>query len=172
MIPNSQKVSIKKSIKEYDTHKLKEVIYGLISLLAVNISMFLHIESTTANQVLFTILGTAFGLWSATFFADILAHHITAKDKNSGDKIKKAFKASLGILKAARTPVVISIIGTFGFTTVYQVVISTIFVIVAQLFSVIILASIRKTNSFWENIGIMLVQALIFAIIIALKIGH
>lgn len=156
------------------TEKIKETIYGLITLLATNIGLLLHIEHTTTNQAFGLLLGTTVGLWLACFFADILAQNITVADKSERIHAKKhAFDASLGILVAGRMPVLFLFIAWLNFVQLKEAVIASIVAILVQLVLFSLLSFIHKRNDgLVVNLITMGIQTVLFVIIILLKLGH
>lgn len=123
------------------TAKVKETIYGLVSLLAVCLGMWLHLGETTAGQALGLVVGSAMGLWLACFFADLLAHSITVADKQERrHAYAHAFDASLGILHAVRMPVFFLVLAVFELIMVKTAVLSSIVALAVQLFIFVLLS--------------------------------
>lgn len=64
------------SLKQYSPTYLKERIYGSITILALNINFYIHIDHSTSTDMLVTILTTIIGLWLASLVSDILAEKL------------------------------------------------------------------------------------------------
>lgn len=155
------------------TAKVKETIYGLVSLLAVCLGMWLHLGETTAGQALGLVVGSAMGLWLACFFADLLAHSITVADKQERKHAyAHAFDASLGILHATRMPVLFLALAIIGWLSVSVALLSSIIAIIVQLIIFVLLSLYHKQNGLLANILTIAVQLGIFMVILALKVGH
>lgn len=157
-----------------NTEKLKETIYGLVTLFATCVGILLHITHTSAGGALGLMLGTAVSLWLACFFADILAQSITIADKTKRKHAyKHAFDASLGILIAGRMPVLFLAIAWLGFVSLKGAVIASLVAISVQLFLLTLLSLMhRKNDGLMVNLLTIGIQAVIFFIIIWLKVGH
>lgn len=155
------------------TAKVKETIYGLTSLLAVCLGLWLHLGETSAWQALALVSGSAVGLWLACFFADLLAHSITVADKHERrHAYAHAFDASLGILHAVRMPVFFLVLAGFGVIMVKTAVLSSIIALVVQLFIFVLLSLYHRQNGILANIATIGVQVIIFGLILWLKMGH
>lgn len=153
--------------------KIKEVIYGLVTLLATNITLLLHVHDSTPFETFSIILGTTIGLWLACFFADILAQNITIINKQDRKHAHRhAFDASLGILIAGRIPIVFTAIAWIGWVTLKTAIVASIGAILIQLLLFSLLSLYRKKNNIWTNVITIVLQTLLFIAIIWLKIGH
>lgn len=155
------------------TAKIKETIYGLTSLLAVCLGLWLHLGQTSAWQALGLVVGSAVGLWLTCFFADLLAHSITVADKHERrHAYAHAFDASLGIIHAVRMPVFFLVLVGFGMIMVKTAVLSSIIALVVQLFIFVLLSLYHRQNGLLANIATIGIQVLIFGLILLLKLGH
>lgn len=155
------------------TEKIKETIYGLVTLLATMIGLWLHRTDSSAGEALTLVFGTTAGLWLACFFADILAQSITVREKEARKHAKKhAFDASLGIWIAGRMPILLMGLAYLGWINFYGAILASIVMVVWQLMAFSVFSLYRLQNSLWENLIILAIQGVILLVVIWLKLGH
>lgn len=152
--------------------KLKETIYGLITILATSIGVFFNAEYITGKQAFSLVGGTAFGLWLACFFADMLAHSITSERGELKEKSHEAFEASLGILRACFVPSLLMLLAFLELISVYKASLWSVILVVLHLIIFILLSRKRQENTLKANILILCFQLVILAFIVFIKIGH
>lgn len=63
---------------------LKERIYGVLTLMAVNVGLLMSAEKLTIAYASITIVFTTFGLWSASMLASYTAHRVAHDSALSG----------------------------------------------------------------------------------------
>lgn len=152
---------------------LKERIYGILTLLAVNIWIFIHIDTVSSQQNFATIITAILWLWLAGLFSEIIAHKFTKHIHNKEELfifMQHAFKNSLGILHSAYVSIFLNILAFFEIISLNIAVFSSIILLTWEFLMIVFFS--QKNNSFLEKTVITIIQLAIFAIIILLKTSH
>jgi len=79
---------------------LKERIYWSITLLAVDLGIYAHIDNTTVGQAFWIIITTVLWLWLASLFAELLSYKVFNESLCEG-KRKEEFHNSLWVLSSS-----------------------------------------------------------------------
>lgn len=148
----------------------KEKIYASITLLAINLWIYSHIDETTKTQAFSTIITTILWLWFAIVFAEILSHKIYKEEYST--KLKEELKNTLWIISAVWLSIFMIILSYLNIVTLKTAILWAIIASLVQIFAIIIFANYKKTKSIYVNIFCILAQLSVFWVIILLKIWH
>lgn len=161
---------IKTTNKEY----LRERIYGSITILALNISIYTNIEHTTVKTAFISILTTSFWLWLAAVFSEILAHHIVEKEESIKCTPQKQENVlnTLWILDSTKMSILLIFIAFLWFINLKTAILTSIITTIIYFLFMLYFITVKKEKNIWFGISIFIVQVIIFLIILNLKSGH
>ena len=134
---------------EHVVSLLRERLYGAISCLATLAVLFRYTDGHTSAwaRILDVVVATG-GLWAASLLADWVAHLGVYGRAPRGAQALRILQSSGQIAEAALLPVVVLTVAGFGVIRTYTATLIAMWVLVAEL-GVIALLAVRRTQLPW-----------------------
>lgn len=134
---------------EHVVSLLRERLYGAISCLATLAVLFRYTDGDTSAwaRILDVVVATG-GLWAASLLADWLAHLGVFGRAPRGAQALRILQSSGQIAEAALLPLVVLAVAAFGVIRTYTATWIAMWVLVAEL-GVIALLAVRRTQLPW-----------------------
>lgn len=162
------KIKLKNKInREY----LKERIYGSITILALNLSIYANIEKTNLANAFFAIITTSIWLWLASIFSESISGKVLDENKSKKER-KENLINSLWILASTKMSIVMIIIAFLWFINLKTAILTSIITTIVYFIFLLYFASIKKQRNILFWLFVFLIQILVFIVILNLKIGH
>lgn len=141
---------------EHVVSLLRERLYGAISCLATLAVLYRYTDSDTSAwaRVLDVAVATG-GLWAASLLADWVAHLGAYGRTPGGVKALRILQSSGQIVEAALLPLVVLAVAGFGVMHTYTATLIAMWILVAEL-GVIALLAVRRTQlPWWQQLFIV-----------------
>ena len=138
---------------------LKERIYWSITLLAVDLGIYAHIDNTTVGQAFWIIITTVLWLWLASLFAELLSYKVFNESLCEG-KRKEEFHNSLWVLLSSAMSLFMLWLAFFSIITLKSAVLWAIIANVIQLVWIILFWNKWKSTNIFVNVIIIFIQLL------------
>lgn len=142
---------------------LRERIYGLITLLAINIGLFAAVDHLTTWAAVVTVVSTVVGLWGAALFADVMSYRVLHDKSMPTAEFRHIFIAKRGILVAAISTLFFLILAAIDIVSLRNALLIDI-ILSALALLVILIRSAKTSSNTWLTTGIILGFQAIFAI--------
>lgn len=150
---------------------LKERIYWSITLLAVDLGIYAHIDNTTVGQAFWIIITTVLWLWLASLFAELLSYKVFNESLCDG-KRKEEFHNSLWVLSSSAMSLFMLWLAFFSIITLKSAILWAIIANVIQLVWIILFWNKWKSTNIFVNVIIIFIQLLFLWLIVSLKLWH
>lgn len=142
---------------------LKERIYWSITLLAVDLGIYAHIDNTTVGQAFWIIITTVLWLWLASLFAELLSYKVFNESLCEG-KRKEEFHNSLWVLSSSAMSLFMLWLALFSIITLKSAVLWAIIANVIQLVWIILFWNKWKSTNIFVNVDNYFYTTFVFVV--------
>lgn len=149
---------------------IKERIYGSVTVLAVNVGLLLH-DDTTVQSAYITVASTIGGLWLASMFASVLSYRIIHDNAMKRREFIHELAVHRGLLFAAVPSMLMFSLAAFDVTSIKTAIIADIVLALIALTVTMIIAGKTERNSTKTVIVSIIIQAVIAGLIVLIKLG-
>jgi hypothetical protein len=131
---------------------LRERLYGAISCLATLAVLARYtMEDTSAWLRVFDVAVATGGLWAASLLADWVAHLGVFRTAPRGRELLQILRSSGQIVQAALLPVSVLVVAAILDTNTYTATVIAMWVLVAELGVIALLAARRTELPWWQQ---------------------
>jgi hypothetical protein len=148
---------------------LRERIYGSITFLSTLLVLAGALEtSTSAWDPAIDLAVTAAGLWAASVFAEYFTA-LAARNREEGRAFRMHLRATGQILEAAVLPLLVLVAAGFGLLSVSWAVWVAIWVLVASMAVIALLAVRRAGLPWWKGLLLILALVVLALVVVGVK---
>lgn len=156
--------------REYVAAIIKERIYGSVTVLAVNIGLFLK-DDITVKHAFIAIISTVVGLWLAGLFASVLAYRVVHDTNMPRKQFVKELIIHRGLLLAGVSSIIMFTLAAVGLISIQTAIITDIILAIIAITVTIMRSAKTSSNTFVTALISIAVQAAMAGAIILLKLG-
>lgn len=148
---------------------LKERMYGLLTLMAVNVGLLVSASKISVGYAAITISVTAFGLWSASMLASYLAYRVAHDAAMPRYRLGHEMMVHRGLLFAALPSLVMLVFAAVDWITLATALLIDI-VLAGFTLTLTVFRSAKTAHNSWRSASVIaLVQLSIILMIVFIK---
>lgn len=156
--------------REHIAAIIKERIYGSVTVLAVNIGLFLK-DDVTVKHAFIAIISTVVGLWLAGLFASVLAYRVVHDSNMPRGQFIEELIIHRGLLLAGVSSVIMFTLAAIGLISIHTAIIADITLAIVAITVTIMRSAKTSSNSVITALISIAIQAVLAGAIILLKLG-
>ncbi len=148
---------------------LKERIYGVLTVMAVNVGLLMSAEKLTIAYASITISLTTFGLWGASMLASYTAHRVAHDSALSDYRWGHELVVHRGLVLAGVPSLLMLMLAGLGFIDLSTALLADIALSVVSLLVTLAKSAKTKENSLGTAVVVGVAHCIVVSVIILLK---
>jgi hypothetical protein len=148
---------------------LRERIYGLLTLMAVNTSMLMSEKAVTVRYAMLTIIITTSGLWAASMIAAYVSFRIAHDIHMPNYHLTHELSVHRGLLWAGVPSIVMLCMAAFGWIEVSTALLCDVALAGSGLLVSVWRSAKTQHNSYRDAVILSVIQLAVVAAIVAVK---